>query len=356
MKTNQCLDVVVGLQAGSEGKGKVVQYLSPRYRAAVRVGGHQAGHTIYHDGAKYAMRVIPCSWINPECQLIIGAGTFLSVAVLQSEIDMIERSGAKISNRLFIDPRATIVEDRHAASARHGQAWERYGSTMQGVGTARIEKLRRDGAIQRAGDVGFLAPFLADTTGLLNRFIDEGEPVLIEGHQGSLLSITTSPYYPKVTNTDPNVCGILSDAGVSPLAVREVIGVLRTYPIRVAGNSGQLSGTEIDWETVTRRSGAPDPLCETTTVTSRVRRVFEFGEEDLRQSLQINRPTKIAVTFLDYVRWEDYGKRRVQDLTEESRTWLRDVGARLDFLDRLTLVSTGKEPEMMIEMAGGSAV
>src|SRR5229473_6868128 len=109
---SRSVDIVIGLQAGSEGKGKVIQYLSDHYDFAIRVGGYQAGHTLYHNGRKHANRILPCSWVNPRCVLVIGAGAFISEEVLAGEIAEIEQSGMSVRQRLYIDPRATIVEER----------------------------------------------------------------------------------------------------------------------------------------------------------------------------------------------------------------------------------------------------
>ncbi|OLF15945.1 adenylosuccinate synthetase [Actinophytocola xanthii] len=355
-RENSCVDVIVGLQAGSEGKGKVVAYLSDRYDVAVRSGGHQAGHTVHFNGEPFAMRVLPCAWINPRCELVIAPGAFFGEEILRREIAMVEQAGVHVRHRLRIDPRVVIVDSRHADTAAQENRWERYGSTLQGVGAARMDKLSRDTAIRRADDVEWLKPYLTDTIGFIGNYINENRPVLLEGHQGSLLSIVTSPYYPMTTNCDPNAAGVLSDAAVSPLAVRDIIGVFRTYPIRVAGNSGPLAGREISWETVTRRSGSPVSILERTTVTGRVRRVFEFAEEDLKQALAINRPSRVALTFLDYRNWQDYGKRRLADLSAQTLDWLRDVVERCDLSGRLSYVSTGPEPDMMIDLSGDTGL
>jgi adenylosuccinate synthase len=140
-----------------------------------------------------------------------------------------------------------------------------------------------------------------------------GLNVLIEGTQGSALSLLHS-YWPYCTSIDTNAAGIISEVGIAPSRVTNVLMVVRTYPIRVAGNSGPMKG-EITWEELSKRIGK-DMTPEKTTVTKKVRRIAEWDDELFAQSCILNAPTEIALTFADYVDPEVYGATSVGELEQ----------------------------------------
>lgn len=173
------------------------------------------------------------------------------------------------------------------------------GSTLTGTGAAVMNRISRTRPVRFAKDEPRLRPFLADTKDLLTRVLDAGDRVVIEGTQGYGLSVLHTPHYPYATSRDTTAAGFLSEVGLSPLDVDDVVMVIRAFPIRVPGNSGPLAN-EISWEQLTRESGSMEPLCEITSVTKTVRRVAAFDPEIVRQAIQVNRPTRVILNHVDY--------------------------------------------------------
>ena len=285
------VDVLVGLQWGSEGKGRVAAAIAGRYQAAVRVGGPNAGHTVWYQGKRYINRSIPCAWVNPNCALYIGAGAAIDFKILDTEITDIgiDRS------RLLIDRNAVMI---NVNDIERESALAPISSTQHGVGAAHARKIGRQvGHAITAGQqdwtyhnqrIGDVAAGLHATSGR----------ILVEGTQGALLAIDHGDY-PYVTSRNPIAASLLGDCGLPPRAER-VIGVARTYPIRVGGPSGPM-GTEISWAEVARRAGLPPGLEERTTVTNKVRRVAELDYQRLAYAARLNGVTDLVVTFADYL-------------------------------------------------------
>lgn len=178
-----------------------------------------------------------------------------------------------------------------------------------------------------AKDVKELKPFIRPTCELLEVAFSAGQHVLLEGTQGTGLSIHHGSY-PHVTSRDTTVAGCLAEAGISPSRVRRVILVCRTYPIRVEGKYSGPMSQEIDWAEVARRSGiSPEELeaNEKTSTTRRRRRVSEFDWVLLRKSASLNAPTDIALTFADYLNISNREARRFEQLTEDSIRFIEEV-------------------------------
>jgi adenylosuccinate synthase len=342
------VDVLVGLQYGSEGKGKIAAHLAHEYDASVRVGAYQAGHTIHYNGKEYKMQTIPCQWINPECKIIIGAGGFIKLDILEREIKWIEDAGLDIRDRLFIDNRVTIGKIAHAQKELQEGMGDKIGSTQEGIGACLIEKIERKGQAIQAKDVESLQPYVCDTIKLIDALLSQGQNIFIEGTQGCHLSVVTSNHYPKCTSRDCNVSGILADCGISPVHVRNIIGVMRVYPIRVAGNSGDTGNAEISWETVGSRSLSRNNITERTTVTKNVRRVFEFSNDDVQEAIIINRPNIVALMFVDHINAFDYGKYGYGTLSQLSRNWIKTKEIELGI--HVSLMSTGKGPDNIVDI------
>ena len=351
---NRGVDILVGLQYGSEGKGKIAAYLANEYNMSVRVGAWQAGHTITYKGKDYKMQCIPCQWINPDCEIVIGAGGFIRLDILAREIKWIEEAGFDIKNRLYIDRRATIGGMRHAIREGAGNTNEMFnaiGSTQEGVGAALIEKIERKGGIDQAKDIfdGLHKDGIqiVDTISMINNCNADGGRIFIEGTQGCHLSLVTSHHYPKCTSRDCNVSGILADCGLSPRVVNDIIGIVRTYPIRVAGPSGGTGGEEITWNEVSERANSPVELTERTTVTKRTRRVFEFSHNDIQEAIDINQPTRYALMFADYLNMDDRGVSEWCDLSSKSKHMIMEIENPLGI--NFDLVSTGPGPKDIID-------
>lgn len=299
------LTVLVGGQYGSEGKGAIAKHVAFNYDVHVRVGSPNAGHTIYWDGEKHVMQSIPCGWINSDAQIVIGRGALLNMRQLVKEIIHIQQWYPNFLNRLHIDENAGVLSERfhEQEGGVNGEMHKRIGSTGEGVGPARMARLERDPAKfqlfkEVADEWGLSQCVTKNTPALIALAQDTGNNVLIEGTQGSALSLLHS-HWPYCTSIDTNASGIISEVGIAPSRVTDVLMVCRTYPIRVAGNSGPMQN-EISWDELNRRVGggvAP----EKTTVTHKTRRIAEWDDELFKQSCILNAPTDIALTFADYV-------------------------------------------------------
>jgi adenylosuccinate synthase len=292
--------VVVGGQYGSEGKGKVAQYLAAMTGAAavVRVGGSNSGHTGYTaSGERRILRHLPTAALLPDPPLcLIGAGSYLDATVLLDEIRHMELS----HERLVIDGNAFLITDEDREYERETGLRERIGSTASGTGGAVRRRVERQPEHAAPSDVPELAPYVGDVARRIRELLDEDERIIIEGTQGFGLSVLHGPHYPKATSRDTSAAAAASEAGVSPRDVDEIVLVIRSYPIRVAGNSGPLAN-EVDWDTVAAEAGAEQELREYTSVTGLERRVGRFDPEIVRQAIAVNNPSLIVLNHVDYV-------------------------------------------------------
>lgn len=345
------LTVLVGGQYGSEGKGAIAAKVANNYQVHVRVGSHNAGHTIYWRGEKHVMQSIPCGWINPNAVIVIGRGALLNMKQLMKELTNIKRFYPEFTKRLVIDPETGILDDRfhEMEGGVNGEMHKRIGSTGEGVGPARVARLNRDPEQFRqfkdiAHEYGLEECLMANTPKYIATAQDMGMNVLIEGTQGSALSLLHS-HWPYCTSIDTNVAGIISEVGIAPSRVTDVLMVVRTYPIRVAGNSGPMKG-EITWEELSNRIGM-NMVPEKTTVTKKVRRIAEWDDELFEQSCLLNAPTMIALTFADYVDPKIYGATSVQELLASPRLMAFIKEHRLDD-GKLVYVGTG--PDTIVEV------
>jgi len=322
-------DVIVGGQYGSEGKGQVVGYLAKEYDFLVRVGGPNAGHTVYAEPTPYKYHHLPSGTRHSLAKIIIGPGAVISVPGIQREI-----SECRIGqDRLFIDPQAMIIDDqdRNEEAALVASI----GSTGQGVGSATARRImgRGKNTVRLARDIRDLAPYTRTAARtLLDEAFRNKANVLLEGTQGTGLSIYHGSY-PHVTSRDTTVAGCLAEAGIAPSRVRKVIMVCRTYPIRVESPPGQGNGSgpmsqEITLGEVHRRSGIPLAeleKTETTTTTNKRRRIAEFDWELLRNSAALNGPTDIALTFVDYHTITNRKARRFDQLRDDTIRFVEEV-------------------------------
>ena len=304
------LCVLVGGQYGSEGKGAIVAHIANDYDVHVRVGSPNAGHTIWWHGEKHVMQSIPCGWINPSADIVIGRGALLNMKQFMKELVHILTYYPNFLDRLYIDAEAGILSEKfhEQEGGVHGEMHRRIGSTGEGVGPARVARINRNpDEFKQFKDVaeeyGLEMCICNNTPKRLAELQDYGHNILIEGTQGSGLSLLHS-HWPYCTSIDTNAAGIISEVGIAPSRVTNVLMVCRTYPIRVAGNSGPM-GKEITWDELNKRmqdAGYMDVVTpEKTTVTHKVRRIAEWNDELFEQSCLLNNPTEFAITFADYV-------------------------------------------------------
>lgn len=304
--------VLVGGQYGSEGKGAIAAHVADEYDVHVRVGSPNAGHTIWWNGERHVMQTIPCGWINPRAKIVIGRGALINMDLLMRELEHVEKYYPDFRGRLYIDPEAGVLDRQFRAieGGTDGEMHRRIGSTGEGVGPARMARISRDPSQFRmfkdvAAEYGLEDVAHGYTPTLLASLQDSGQDILIEGTQGSALSLYHS-HWPYCTSVDTNAAGIIAEVGVAPSRVTDVLMVCRTYPIRVAGNSGPMRG-EITWEELSERTGQ-DLVPERTTVTHKVRRIAEWDNSMFNRSVTLNEPTALALTFCDYVDPSLYGK------------------------------------------------
>ena len=271
------IDVVLGLQWGDEGKGKVVDCLTPDYKAVARFqGGPNAGHSISIGGRSHVLHTVPSGIFREGVLNIIGNGVVVDPVILQDEISKIEALGIDITGRLIISKRAHLILPTHraldaASEASKGKA--KIGSTLKGIGPCYMDKTGRNGL--RFGDIllpefeqKYLAlkqkhqqllshykdfsmfntddyeqkwfeavnalrrfPFV-DTEFLVNRELNAGTPILAEGAQGSLLDVEFGSY-PFVTSSNTLAAGVCSGLGVAPSRIGKVYGIFKAYCTRV---------------------------------------------------------------------------------------------------------------------------
>lgn len=348
--TNGDMCVLVGGQYGSEGKGAIAAHVADRYDVHVRVGSPNAGHTIWWRGEKHVMQTIPCGWINPNAKVVIGRGALVNMRLLMQELSHIEQYYPDFRERLYIDAEAGVLDEcfHQMEGGTEGEMHRRIGSTGEGVGPARMARIARDPENFRlirdvADDYGLWDCVYSDTPGLLADWQDTGYDVLIEGTQGSGLSLYHSNW-PYCTSVDTNAAGIIAEVGVAPSRVTDVLMVCRTYPIRVAGNSGPM-WMEITWEELAGRMGR-SVVPERTTVTHKVRRIAEWDDDLFRRSDVLNAPTEIALTFCDYIDPDLYGVRDPQRLVESEA--LREFMEAHDLVGRVRYFGTG--PDTVVEV------
>jgi adenylosuccinate synthase len=438
--------IVQGGQYGSEGKGAVAAHLCIERDIdyAVRTGAINAGHSVVYKGVKYAMQQLPTGWVNPGTKLVIGPGGYIHPPTLMREIEMINTAmpDQDVRTRLFIDKRCgTHTEEAEALSAQANRHHS-IGATGKGCSEAIVAKIRNRNAgyklfINTPEAKSLMDPLVfGNTVRLLNQAYDAGDQILIEGTQGTMLDLHIGPY-PFTTSRMTSAANWIAECGLSPALMYEVVLVCRTFPIRVAGNSGPMRG-EIEWTDLAneintklinaglpsrvsmtalaefksnmekaaseaRRNGlykmptdlngvfrvrlsewTPEErsqyraaaselhrdalracsestqielgkLFEMTTVTKKLRRIAALDLDDLRMAVAINRPSWIAMTFMDYIEPRLSGAVQMQfAATEIAPDVLDDAGAYLEFIERqlmvpINLITTGPNPGNAID-------
>jgi adenylosuccinate synthase len=360
------IDVVVGGQFGSEGKGAVVGQIAKNYDTHVRVGASNAGHTVYVNGHKHVVQAIPCAaYANPEATCVIGAGALISTDILVQEIkinnEWRKRNGYR-PLQLWIDERAHVITDCQIAKEQESDLASRIGSTStiakEGIGAAAADRVMRSIDCVQAGEMKDALETegvtrVGDTIGLFAAISDPGggleSNILLEGTQGTGLSLTTGDF-PYVTSRNPTAAGIAADCGIGPKAISNVFLVLRTYPIRVAGNSGPFGpgSQEISFEDL----GVPE---ERTTVTKLVRRIATFSGIQAQEAAFINSANKIALTFGDYIAKNLAGR---SDITHNdykiNPSGVGILTSMVHYLEEVTgaeVTHVGTGPQSMISMA-----
>lgn len=252
--------------------------------------------------------------LNPKCKLVLNASAIITPEILFKEIR--EYKNIIGNRKIYINPRAMIILEKHREEERK---IIRSGSTFKGCGAAQAEKIIRNPDVILAKDYFKNFPNdlkniieIADTAKILN---EDNQSILIEGAQGQDLDINYGLDYPNTTSRMCSASQLIADSGCSPFKVKDIYMIIRPYPIRISNKtnigedvySGDYAGSaEITWEEVKRRCGCDTNLEEYTTITKKVRRVFEMNWERLKYNVMINKPTQIVLNFAQYIDWNAY--------------------------------------------------
>jgi adenylosuccinate synthase len=327
---------VLGAQWGDEGKGKIVDLLTPHFSVVARYqGGHNAGHTVFTGGKKVVLHLIPSGILHPGVICVIGNGVVVDPGALFLEVDRIAALGVDVTGRLLVSDKAHVILPYHQeldvlAEARRGE--RRIGTTSRGIGPAYEDKIGRRGV--RVGDLADqsaagplasavrenvaarnrlvgdtamtaqhvldklaeiwprLRPLMADTSLYLSKAIREGRRVLFEGAQGTLLDIDHGTY-PYVTSSNATAGGAATGLGIGPKAIGTVLGVAKAYTTRVGEGPLPTELTGALGERL-RESGQ-----EYGASTGRPRRCGWFDAVAVRYAVRVNGIDALAITKLD---------------------------------------------------------
>jgi adenylosuccinate synthase len=328
-------NVIVGGFYGDEGKGKIIAYLSLKDnpKTAVRGGvGANAGHTFVHKNQTYKVRMLPSAVLNPKTQLLIGAGVLITPEVL---IDESRKYNAE--NRTIIDNHCGIIDESHIKRDKENSHLKNtIGTTGTGTGPANSDRALR--ILNLAKNVDSLKKYLGNVSDIVNESIDKSQSVLIEGTQGTFLSLYHGDY-PFVTSKDVTASGICSDVGIGPKKVDDVILVFKAYVTRVGG--GPLENE------ISPDEAAKLGWVEYGSVTGRQRRASPFNLELAKKSIKINSATQLAVTKLDVVFPECAGLTEYSKLTSKPRQFIENIEANLGV--KVVLIGTGAEINQIID-------
>ncbi|MCU0421026.1 MAG: adenylosuccinate synthase [Cyclobacteriaceae bacterium] len=329
------VDVLLGLQWGDEGKGKIVDVLAPTYDVVARFqGGPNAGHTLEFDGIKHVLHQIPSGIFRQKTKNIIGNGVVLDPIVFKTEIEKLQQYNLNVKQNLFISKKATLIIPTHRLL---DQAYEKakgdhkIGSTLKGIGPSYQDKIARQGL--RVGDVlsdnfkdkldklvalhneildkhalafnwseleaqfmeavGFLKQFqLIDSEYVINQELKKGATILAEGAQGSLLDIDFGSY-PFVTSSSTVTAGACTGLGVAPAHIGEVYGIFKAYSTRVGSGPFPTELVNEEGEQMRKHGN------EFGSTTGRPRRCGWIDLPALKYSIMINGVTQLLMMKAD---------------------------------------------------------
>ncbi|MCD6373238.1 MAG: adenylosuccinate synthetase [Thermococcus sp.] len=331
--------IVVGGQWGDEGKGSIIAYLALEDKPEViaRGGvGTNAGHSVFINGKKYAVRQLPTGFIQTTARLLVGAGVLVDPEVFFHELEHLK--DFNVAERVGIDYRCAIIEEKHKQLDRsNSHLHEKIGTTGSGCGPANADRVMRKAKLAR--DIKELEPYLTDVAQEVNDALDEGKLVLVEGTQGFGLSLYYGTY-PYVTSKDTTASAIASDVGIGPTRVDDVIVVFKSFPTRVG--EGPFP-TEMSREEAEKMD-----LVEYGTVTGRRRRVGWFDFEFARYSAKINGATMLAVTMLDKYDKGAFGVTDYDELPKRAKEFIEEIEERVGV--PVGLIKTGPELEHIIDL------
>ena len=319
--------VITGAFWGDEGKGKIISYiaLKDKLDVCLRTGSVNAAHTVWYQGNRYALHMVPAAFVYEKCRLLIGAGSNVHVAKFLEEVE-----ATNVKNRIGIDHQASIIEEKHSIQDKTNAHLKGLGTTGWGIGPAIEERVRRTAKLAR--DIPELQPYLTDVATEVNNAIDAGKKVLLEGTQGLMLSLFHGTY-PYVTGRDTSASAICSEAGVGPTKVDNVLVVFKAFVTRVG--TGPLPG-ELTKEEALKRG-----WFETAAGTGRDRRSAPFNFELARKAVMVNGATQAALTKLDVLFPECKGARTYDKLFTEAKQFINEIEKQTEI--SVVLIGTGPE-------------
>lgn len=315
---NKCVDVLLGLQYGDEGKGKIVDLISQNYNIVARfAGGNNAGHTITFNGQKHVLHLIPSGIFN-DCMNVIGNGCVIDPVSLMQEIKKLEELGIDVKSKLLISNKAHVVFPEHKQRDKQleeKKGNKKIGSTLKGIGPVYTDKIAREGTrlinalneiwysdINTNGDEDLTNHISAlyqlgeyqiiDTEYYLNDAIKAGKRILAEGAQGSLLDIDFGTY-PYVTSSNTCIGGVMTGLGIPPQSINNVIGITKAYCTRV-GSGPFLTEQDNEIGLKLRQMGN-----EFGSTTGRERRCGWLNLKELSYACMINGVTKLCLMKID---------------------------------------------------------
>jgi adenylosuccinate synthase len=329
--------VIVGAQWGDEGKGKIVDVLSENFSVVARyAGGHNAGHTVIINGKKFVLQLVPCGVLRSGCRSVIGNGVVLDPIAFLKEVGGLREAGVKVDGHLFVSNRAHVILPYHRMielAAENAPGRVKIGTTSRGIGPAYEDKMGRRGlrvadlldlkllkkhienAVREKNMIAHalfntepldadkmyteyaqaaekIAPFVCDAALLLNQALAQGESILFEGAQGTMLDIDHGTY-PFVTSSSATSGGAVIGTGVPPNSIDSVIGITKAYCTRVGEGPFPTEEKGELGEQIRKRGN------EFGAVTGRPRRTGWLDLPLLRYSGMINGTNWLVVTKLD---------------------------------------------------------
>ena len=330
-----CTVVVDGFY-GDTGKGKIISYLAVADDVAVvaRAGvGPNAGHTVVKDGKSYKLRMVPCGFVNPRAQMLIGPGVLVNPELVLKEV-----AETGIEKRFGIDPQCAIIELKHIKIDQSDSNLKNtVKTTGTGTGPCNADRVMRIAKMAR--EIPELKKYLADVPAIANKALDNGKNLLIEGTQGTFISLYYGQY-PYVTSKDVCAAAACSDVGVGPTRVTDVTMVLKSYVTRVGG--GELDG-EISQEEAKKRGWD-----EYGTVTGRQRRAAPFDYNLARRAKMINGATMIALTKLDVLYPDCRGAKEYAELGVDAKKFVKKIEDKVKV--PVSLVGTGPGVDELIDL------
>ncbi len=328
-------NIVVGGFFGDEGKGKIVAYLVKKdiISLAARGGvGPNAGHTFNLNGQTFKVRMLPSAAFNVNTKLAIGAGVLVDPQILLNEI-----STFHAHDRTFVDPHCGIIKEDHILQdSTESFLKDKIGTTGTGTGPANSDRALRK--LSLAMDCSEIKNYLNDVSCMIHSALDKKNNVLLEGTQGTYLSLYHGGY-PFVTSKDVTASSVCADVGIGPKYIDEVLVVFKSYVTRVGGGplENELGKAE------TQKRG----WLEYGSVTGRERRSSPFNIELAKRAIRLNGGTSFALTKLDVLFPECAGVTDYSKLSLPSKRFVEEIEAELGL--KAELIGTGAEVDAVID-------